>query len=37
MLLDFVDDKSALVQVGSGNKPLREAMLTQIYVAIWCH
>ena len=39
--LDFPDDQSTLVQVmalvPSGNKPLPEPMLTQIYVAIWCH
>ena len=36
------DDKSTFVQekpalVPSDNKPLPEVMLTQIYVAIWCH
>ena len=31
MSLDFTDDKS------SGNKPLPQSMLTQIYVAICLH
>ena len=38
---DLTGDKSTLVQenglVSSGNKPLPEPMLTQIYVAIWRH
>ena len=38
--LDLTDDKSTLVQImawcrQSGNKPLPEPMLTQIFVAIW--
>ena len=40
MLQDLCDDKSTLVQVmacRSGNKPLPEPVLTQIYVAIWRH
>ena len=35
MPLDLTDDKSILVP--SGNKPLPEPMLTQIYVAKWRH
>ena len=38
---DLTEDKSPLVEVMalvlSGNKPLPEPMLTQIYVAIWRH
>ena len=30
---DLTDDKSTLVQVPAGNKPLPEPMSTQIYVA----
>ena len=38
MPLDLTDDKSTLVQVmASGNKPLPDRILTQIYVAIWRH
>ena len=41
MSLDLRDDKSTLGLgydlVPSGNKPLREAMLSQTYDAIWCH
>ena len=44
MQLDLTDDKSTLVRVlafiglvPSGNKPLHEPMLNQIYIAIWCH
>ena len=42
MSLDFTDGKlvnicSGNSQVPPGNKPLPEAMATQIYVAIWCH
>ena len=37
MLLDFTDDKSTVVQVAEGTKPVPEPMLTQIYVDIWCH
>ena len=32
--LDLTDDK---FNIGSGNKPLPEPMLTQMYVAKWCH
>ena len=35
--LDLTDDKSTLIQVPDGTKPLSEQMLTQIYVAIFCH
>ena len=38
---DLTDDKSNIGSgnglVPSGNKPLPEPMLTQIYVAIWRH
>ena len=37
MSLDLTDDKSTLVQVMAGTKPLPEPMLTQIYVALLCH
>ena len=37
MSLDLTDDKSTLVQVMPGTKPLPEPMLTQIYVALLCH
>ena len=33
MSLDFTDDQSTLVQVMAWIEP----MLTQIFVAIWCH
>ena len=33
-LVDIGSDNSLM---SSGNKPLREPMLTQICVAIWCH
>ena len=34
---DITDDKSGNGLVPSGNKPLPEPMLTQIYVAKWRH
>ena len=41
MLLGLTDDKvnigSGNGLVPSGNKPLPELMLTQFYVAMWCH
>ena len=41
MTLDLTDDKSTLAQVNglvpSGNKPLPEPMLIQIYVVKWHH
>ena len=41
MPMELTDDEvnigSGNGLVPSGNKPLPEPMLTQIYVAIWCH
>ena len=40
ILVNFIDDKVNIGSgkcLGSGNKPLPEPILIQIYVAIWCH
>ena len=40
VIFNIITDKPTLVSNGlepSGNKPLSEPMLTQIYVTIWCH
>ena len=37
MLLNITDEKSTLVMVSSGNKPLPEPVLTQSYVTMWHH
>ena len=42
MLQDLIDDKSISIGldnglVPSGNKPLPEQVLAQIYVTIWCY